>query len=53
MRKAAVVFHLAVNGLALVLLVAGAEFFWFIWMTPALLAGYLVFLHSLRTVRCP
>ncbi len=43
-RKAAVAVHLAINGLALVLLVAGAEFFWFIWMTPTLLAGYLVFL---------
>jgi hypothetical protein len=43
-RNAAVAFHLAVNGVALGLLVAGAEFFWFIWMTPALLAGYLAFL---------
>jgi hypothetical protein len=43
MQRGAVAYHVVVNVLALVLLIAGAEFFWFIWMTPALLAGYLVF----------
>lgn len=43
-RKAALAYHLAINGLALFVLASGAEFFWFIWMTPALLAGYLAFL---------
>ena len=45
-RRAARWFHTATYLVTFVLLVTGAEFFWFIWMTPALLAGYLAFLKQ-------
>jgi hypothetical protein len=34
--------YVAINWLALVLLSRGVEYLWFIWMTPALLLGYLI-----------
>jgi hypothetical protein len=35
-------FHLGIALAAVVQLLAQAEYFWFLWMTPALLLGYLV-----------
>jgi hypothetical protein len=39
---AATAVHLAINGLALALMAHEAEYLAFVWMTPALLAGYLL-----------
>ena len=40
--------YLAVNSLALPLIAAAVEYFWFIWMTPALLIGQFCFARRLR-----
>jgi hypothetical protein len=45
---AAVGWFAAVNGLALALLLCQVEYFWFIWMTPALLLGWLLFRSNPR-----
>ena len=47
LRVPALMIYLAIDLLALVLNLAGVTSIWFIWMTPALLAGYL----SLRALR--
>ena len=40
--KLAVLLHAAINGAALILIACRVEFFWFVWMSPALLLGYLI-----------
>jgi hypothetical protein len=40
--------HLAINLLALALLLREVEYFWFLWITPALLAMYLLTRRALR-----
>src|SRR5436309_9453394 len=47
LRVPALAIYLAIDLLALILNLAGVTSIWFIWMTPALLAGYL----SLRAAR--
>jgi hypothetical protein len=40
-RRTAIVVYLAINGLAAAQLACEVEYFWFIWMAPALLLAYL------------
>jgi hypothetical protein len=46
--RLALVAHLAINGLALWLLLKDVEFFWFIWMTPALACAWWLVRREVR-----
>jgi hypothetical protein len=52
--RAALALHLAINGTAAVMVAGFVHFFWFLWMTPALLLAYLGLEHRLSTsLPCP
>jgi hypothetical protein len=49
--RGAAIAYAAANATAAIFIVAKIDFFWWIWLTPALLLSYLTGLQSLRRIR--